>query len=106
MPGIGAPGVRSDKSHMFIKYMGEDNRKHSLMCRKHAGRTVNTELGFKTISVGSGEGLKPTRWFSTRMNINSCTLVKKKIKFSKNRIESTGLGEMEPGGLIDHKFNI
>lgn len=52
--------MRSDKSHMFIKYMGEDNRGHSLMCRRHAGRAVNTELGFKTISVGSGEGLTKT----------------------------------------------
>lgn len=77
VPGIGAPGVRSDKSHMFIKYMGEDNRRHSLMCRRRAGRAVNTELGFKTIPVGSGEGLKTNMVVFNKEEYKFCTLVKK-----------------------------
>ena len=43
LPGIGEPGLRSDKDHIFINNMGEDNGRHSSTCRGTLGRARKTE---------------------------------------------------------------
>lgn len=35
LPGIGEPGLRNDKSYIFINNVGENNRRHSSTCREH-----------------------------------------------------------------------
>lgn len=35
LPGIGEPGVRKDKGHIFTNSVGEDNRRRSTVCRRH-----------------------------------------------------------------------
>lgn len=35
LPGIGEPGVRKDKGHVFTNSVGEDNRRRSSVCRRH-----------------------------------------------------------------------
>lgn len=35
LSGIGEPGLRKDKDHIFINNVGEDNRRRFSTCRRH-----------------------------------------------------------------------
>lgn len=62
----------------------------------------------KTISMGSGAGQKPTRWFQQEHTETPTPGLKKQICPCKGKKAwlDRGLWEMEFGVLTDHKLNI